>query len=88
MKDDRPLPSFSLDPRFLWDRKPTPEETDAPAFRAWYLARVLETGGIDDLRKIGFPVIRAWMPRLRLPNELQKFWDWYFRDRNPDTRAA
>ena len=88
MDNEVVLPEFPVDPRFLWDTRPAPEQQAKREFRAWYLARVLERGGIEDLRKIGLPTIEAWLPHLRLDPALRTYWDWYFSGRGTDTRAA
>ena len=51
---------------------------DEEEFNKLYISRVLNCGTKDDLRKVGMPAIKKYLPRLNLSREIRKFWEWYF----------
>lgn len=71
----KPIP---VNPALVWDYEIPPEEKQTDAFRRWYLARVLTRGCKADLKTIGLKVVYAYLPRLNLPAEIRRFWEWYF----------
>ncbi len=70
-----PIP---VNPALVWDYDIPTDENQTPAFRKWYLARVLIRGNSTDLQTIGLHVIYAYLPDLHLPPDIRRFWEWYF----------
>lgn len=83
--------SMKVNRQLVWDYPPDVPEGDE-GFRRWYVARVLSRGGIDDVRALGFEIIREYLPKVVLPRRIREFWEWYFGSKGPngdlDGRAA
>jgi hypothetical protein len=47
--------------------------------------RVLSRGRMENVRDLGLPTIRDYLPHLVLPARIRRFWEWYFD--LPDVRA-
>ena len=70
---------MEFDPRFLWDYELSEADRQKEEVKRWYLARVLSRGGLSDIQAIGLATIREVLPDLRLPNQVRRFWNIYFK---------
>jgi hypothetical protein len=75
----RTLYNIEIDEKLLWDRKIDTEETQSRSFFKWYLARVLNYGNMENIRKIPLRIIRQYFHSLNLSRETQKFWARYLK---------
>lgn len=71
----KPLP---INKSLVWDYDIPDNAQQDEAFRGWYIARVLTRGSMEDLKSIGLATIYVYLPRLNLPEEIRRFWEWYF----------
>ena len=69
---------MKVNKQLIWDYDIPEQNYDTPAFREWYVARVLTQGTLQDIRQVGFDTIREMLPKLWLPAAIQYFWEWYF----------
>ncbi|MCX6708559.1 MAG: hypothetical protein NTW67_02820 [Candidatus Woesearchaeota archaeon] len=55
--------------------------------REWYAARVITKGTYDDVLGLGLENIRKYLPKIKIPERLRDFWEWYFKttEQNADT---
>ena len=67
----------TVNPSLVWDYAVPDAEHQDEAFRRWYIARVLTRGRAEDIRAVGLPTIRAYLPHLMLPARIRRFWEWY-----------
>lgn len=70
-----PLP---VNPDLVWDYDIPPERQQSEAFRRWYIGRVLTRGRAKDVQAIALPTIYMYLPKLILPADIRRFWEWYF----------
>lgn len=82
-----------INPALVWDYDLPAEGERTEAFYRWYVGRVLTRGRAEDLKAIGFETILGYLPNLELPDEIRRFWEWYFdlpaaRQRNERSHAA
>jgi hypothetical protein len=61
----------------LWDMPWTEADYETERFRRWYYARVLERGTAAEVRELDFALIARWLPEMRIPREVRRFWEWY-----------
>jgi hypothetical protein len=78
--------SLPINKSLVWDYDIPNNTQQDEAFRRWYMARVLTRGSMEDLRSIGLITIYVYLPRLNLPEEIRRFWEWYFNC-HPHLRA-
>lgn len=69
---------MELNPKFLWDYTLRAQDLEDEQIKRWYLARVLSRGGLEDIRAVGLATIRHYLPTLRLPRSIRRFWEFYF----------
>ena len=81
MASDSSKPSskeIPINPALVWDYELPAEGERSEAFYRWYVGRVLTRGRAADLRTVGFKTIHDHLPHLELPDEIRRFWEWYF----------
>lgn len=71
------LYNIDVNPGLLWDHYFSPEEYMTENFFAFYLARVLESGTVSEVRTISPAIIAQYLARLNLSGRVRKFWEWY-----------
>ncbi len=66
----------------LWDchRNLTPEVQASESFREIYIRRLLVHGTREDIHGAGLETIRQYLPRIPLPGNIRRFWEWYFSE--------
>lgn len=74
-----------INPYLIWDYTFTEEEQKSEFFKKWYIARVLQRGGAEDIRGIGMEAIHQYLPYLSLPKDIRNFWEWIFEQRSSKT---
>ena len=69
---------MKINPRLLWDYHFSAKDFESPAFKRWYLARVLSEGSAQDIRDAGgVEEVRRHFRDLHLPLETERLWSWY-----------
>ena len=84
MNMDRPFP---INKTLIWDYD-FQGQYDTEDFKKWYIARVLSCGTMKDLRQLGLNIINAYFLSLNLPDEIKKFWEWYFGYAHPHSSSG
>ena len=74
---------MKINRHLIWDYSFTPEEEKTESFQRWYISRVLQRGGIEDIQGIGLPAIERFLPQLSLPRDIRDFWDWVLSKHQP-----
>ena len=70
---------MQINPHLIWDYPIAPEEEQKESFKKWYIARLLQRGGPEDIRAVGLETIHHYLPILNLPSRIRDFWNWYFQ---------
>ena len=73
---------MKTNPHLIWDYTFSEAEQKTDYFKRWYIARVLQRGGADDIQGIGLPTIQKHLPDLNLPAPIREFWNWVFEQRS------
>ncbi|MBM4166613.1 MAG: hypothetical protein FJ218_06825 [Ignavibacteria bacterium] len=63
---------------YLWDYDWKEEQYDTEEFKCWYIARVLSRGTMKDIRDIGIPLIREYLPQIHIPRRIREHWEFAF----------
>ncbi len=77
---------MKVNQQLIWDYDIPKHDFDTPAFREWYVARVLTQGTLQDIHALGLETIRETLPTLWIPADIQYFWEWYFHIPHANTR--
>jgi hypothetical protein len=70
---------MKINPNLIWDYTIPEARRQDEAFRRWYVGRVLQRGGVQDIRSLGVSVIRRYLPQVSVPKRIRAFWKWYFK---------
>ncbi len=79
-------PKLKINRHLLWNVDLSKVDLSSEAFLRHYVARVLSHGTAEDIRQIGIPLIRKYLPDLALPRAIQWFWEWYFSQPESEAR--
>lgn len=63
---------------FLWDYDWKEEQYESEEFKRWYIARVLSRGTMQDIRDVGIPLIKEYLPKITIPLRIRRYWEFYF----------
>lgn len=69
---------MKVNKKLIWDYNWDPGEYETGSFKKWYISRVLCYGDIQDIKNIGFEMIKEYIPLIHLPSKIHTFWKWYF----------
>ena len=73
--------NMKINQNLIWDYTFTEEEQQGEYFQKWYISRVLQRGGMEDIQNIGLPLIERHLSSLHLPRKIREFWSWVFEQR-------
>ncbi len=62
----------------LWDYDWKEEQYNSEEFKQWYIARVLTRGTSQDVRSLGIPLIKQYLPKITLPLRIRDYWEFVF----------
>lgn len=62
----------------LWDYDWKEEQYESEEFKRWYIARVLSRGTAEDVRNVGIPLIKEYLPKITVPLRIREYWEFVF----------
>ncbi len=62
----------------IWDYDLTEKDLEREQVREWYVARVITKGNWNDIHDLGLDMIKKYLPKVKIPQKLREFWEWYF----------
>ena len=72
---------MNINPHLIWDYHFSEREQESESFKRWYVGRVLQRGGVEDIRSVGLETIHKYLPELSLPNLIKDYWQWFFESK-------
>ncbi|MDI6767288.1 MAG: hypothetical protein QME52_10745 [Bacteroidota bacterium] len=69
---------MKVNKNLLWDYDWKKSEFESEEFKCWYIARVLMRGTMKDIRDVGIPLIKEYLPKITVSLRIREYWEFYF----------
>ena len=69
---------MTVNKNLIWDYDWKETDYDTEEFKCWYIARVLSRGTMQDVRGVGIPLIKEYLPKITVPLRIREYWEFYF----------
>lgn len=61
---------------FIWDYDFKESDLKKRSFKKWYIGRILVKGNVNDIKDIGYSLIKKFLPEITVPYKIREYWEW------------